>query len=252
MRHYNPLRMLLTPVNLTLSLVTSALAEIATDLLLVPVFDGDSLDDIPGLDAAAGGHISRAMTSGEFTGRPFEIYLTPLTGWKTARVGLVGAGKREDFTTERMRRVATAAALAARQRRVTRIAWLVRGDIPAPAAVQASVEGVGLSAFSIDSYKSGERGGPPVGTIAIAVPGGRKSELEPYFERGRILSESCNITRELCNEPPNVLTPRELGERAVALGRDAGFHVEVLDEKELGRLGMGLLLGVGQGSPQPP
>ncbi|MDQ3418066.1 MAG: leucyl aminopeptidase [Acidobacteriota bacterium] len=244
--------MLLTPDSSDLTLVTMPVAEIATDLLLLPVFDGESLDDIPGLDERAGGHISAAMTSGEFQARPFEVYLTPLTGWKSARVGLVGAGQRTEFTTERLRRVATAAALAARQRRVTRIAWLVRGDLPPAAAVQASVEGLGLASFSIDRYKSGERGGPPVAEIIIAMPGVASPDLTPAFERGRVLADSCNVARELCNEPPNVLTPRELGERAAAVGRDAGFTVEILDEKELEQRGMGLLLGVGQGSAQPP
>ncbi len=252
MRHYNPLRMLLTPDSPALTLETKPVAEIATDLLLLPVFDDDSLDDIPGLDEGAGGHISAAITSGEFRGRPYEVYLTPLTGWKSSRVGLVGAGKRGEFTTERLRRVATAAALVARQRRVTRIAWLVRGDLSPAAAVQASVEGLGLSSFSIDRYKSGERGGPPVAEIIIAVPGVESPDLASAFERGRVLAESCNIARELCNEPPNVLTPRELAERAAAVGRDAGFSVEILDEKEIERRGMGLLLGVGQGSAQPP
>ena len=66
MRHYNPERMLHTSHSPKLSLATKPLAEIATDLLLVPVFDADSLDDIPGLDAGTGGHISGAVTSGEF------------------------------------------------------------------------------------------------------------------------------------------------------------------------------------------
>ncbi len=118
--------------------------------------------------------------------------------------------------------------------------------------MQASVEGLGLSAFSIDRYKSGERCGPPVGDIIIAVPGGKNADLTPALERGRVMADSCNIARELCNEPPNVLTPRELAERAAALGRETGFEVTILDEKELERLGMGLLLGVGQGSAQPP
>jgi leucyl aminopeptidase len=252
MRHYNPLRMLPTPDTSTITLATTPLAEIATDLLLVPIFDGDSLDDIPGLDAAAGGHVLKAMQSGEFQGRPFEVYLTPLTGWNAGRVCLIGAGKRDEFTTERLRRVATAAALAARQRRVTRVAWLVRGDIPAAAAVQASVEGLGLSAFSIDRYKSAERGGPPLAEIMLLVPGGQDAAVAAALDRGRIMAESCNLARELCNEPPNVLTPRELADRAEAVGRDTGFTVEILDEKELERLGMGLLLGVGQGSAQPP
>lgn len=252
MGHYNPQRMLPTTLGPNFALSTSAPSRIATDLLLVPIFDDDSLDDIPGLEAGSAGHISKAMASREFQGRPYELFLTPLTGWDAPRIALIGAGRRAQFNTERLRRVATAAALAARQRRMTRIAWLVRGDIPPAAAVQASAEGLGLSAFSIDRYKSGERGGPPAEEIVIAVPGGEAEELASALDRGRILAESCNLARELCNEPPNVLTPNVLAERAAAVARDCGLEVEVLDERAIGRLGMGLLLGVGQGSAHPP
>ncbi|MEX2663399.1 MAG: leucyl aminopeptidase [Vicinamibacterales bacterium] len=244
--------MLPTPVSPTFALSTTTAAEVATDLLVVPVFDADSLDDIPGLEAGSDGHISKALASREFQGRPYELFLTPLRGWKAARVALIGAGKRGEFSTERLRRVAAAAALAARHRRVTRIAWLVRGDNPVAAAVQASAEGLGLSAFSIDGYKTGERGGPPAEEIVIAVPGGAAAELQSALDRGRVLAESCNMARELCNEPPNVLTPQVLADRAAAVARDVGLDVEVFDEKAIARLGMGLLLGVGQGSVNPP
>src|SRR5688500_15996594 len=175
--------MLLTPVRPTFALSTTPAAEIATDLLVVPVFDADSLDDIPGLEAGSGGHISKALASRELQGKPYELFLTPLNGWKASRIALIGAGKRADFNAERLRRVATAAALAARHRRVTRLVWLVRGDNPAPAAVQASAEGLGLSAFSIDGYKSGERGGPPAEEIVIALPGGAAAELQSALDR---------------------------------------------------------------------
>jgi leucyl aminopeptidase len=244
--------MLPTSVSPRLALITTTPSEIATDLLLVPVFDADSLDDITGLEAGSSGHISKAMATREVQGRPYELFLTPLTGWQAPRIALVGAGKRADFNTERLRRVAAAAALAARHRRVTRIAWLVRGDNPAAAAVQASAEGLAHAAFSSDGYKSGERSGPSAEEILIVVPGGSAVELEPALDRGRILAESCNLARELCNEPPNVLTPRALGDRAALIGRDAGLDVDVLDEKAIARLGMGLLLGVGQGSVNPP
>ncbi|CAN5762974.1 leucyl aminopeptidase [soil metagenome] len=251
MRHYNPLRMPPTP-ELNLTLTAADLADIDTDLLFVPVFDAESLDDLPGLAAGSDGQISRALASREFQGRPYELFLTPLTGWRTPRVALIGAGPRAQFNTERLRRLATAAAVAARHRRVTRMGWLVRGDIPSAAAVQASAEGLGLSAFSIDRYKSGERGGPPLEEMTIAIPGAVADQLRGDLERGRILAESCNVARELCNEPPNVLTPTELGHRAAAMAREVGLGVEVLDEKALAGLGMGLLLGVGQGSAQPP
>ena len=76
--------------------------------------------------------------------------------------------------------------------------------------------------------------------------------LEAAVERGRVLGESCNLARELCNEPANVLTPSVFAERGAAIGREAGLHVEVLDEEEIARLQMGLLLGVARGSAEPP
>ncbi|MBA2304862.1 MAG: leucyl aminopeptidase [Acidobacteria bacterium] len=241
--------MILSPA-VPLSVTANPASELVTELLVIPVFDGDPLEDVPGLDDAAGGHIRRAIEAKEFQGRPYEFFVTPLSGWKAGRVALVGAGKRAELDTERLRRVATAGALGARQRRVTRLAWLVRGDIPAAAAVQASAEGLGLARFSIDQYKSSEKTGPPVEEIVIAIAGG--GDLAAALERGRLLAECCNMARDLCNEPSNVLTPRELAGRASTIARDTHLDVDVLDEQALERLGMGLLLGVGRGSVEPP
>ena len=252
MRHYNPLRMISSPSVSAISLTTEQASSIDTDLVILPIFDGDSLDDVPGLEAASGGHIRRAMDTGELRGRPFEYFVTPLSGWKAARVALVGAGKRDELDTERLRRVATAAALGARVRRVTRLAWVLRGELDAAAAVQASVEGLQLAAFSIDQYKSIDKAGPPPDAIVVAVPGGSARDLTTALERGRILGEACNLTRQLCNEPSNVLTPQVLAERAAAIAAGTQLEIEVLDEGALERLNMGLLLGVGRGSAEPP
>jgi len=153
-----------------------------------------------------------------------------------------------------LRRVATAAALHARQRRVQRFAWLNRGDIPLPEAVQAAAEGLALAAFSSDRYKSGERAAPALEEILILAGGADddRAALEARVERGRILGECCNFARELSNEPSNVLTPTIFAERAAEICRTAGIDVEVLGEREIGQLGMGLLLGVARGSAEPP
>jgi leucyl aminopeptidase len=60
------------------------------------------------------------------------------------------------------------------------------------------------------------------------------------------------MARELCNEPSNILTPTVFAERAAIIGRDVGLEVEILDEDEIARLGMALLLGVAKGSAEPP
>src|SRR5687768_199920 len=78
MRQYNPQRMVPTPVtqNLSLSLVTLPPARIETDLLLVPVFETDSLDDIPELKAGSAGQIDKALASREVDGKPYELFIT--------------------------------------------------------------------------------------------------------------------------------------------------------------------------------
>jgi leucyl aminopeptidase len=238
-----------------IALSGASLADIDTDVIAVPVFEGDGApEDLRALDGATGGAFMRAYESRELQGRPYEVFITPITaGWRAARMAFVGAGKRADFTTERLRRVATAAALAARQRRVQRLVWLNRGDLELGPAVQAAAEGVALAAFSADRYKSGERGAPALDQVFIvAGEGADRAVLEEAVARGRTLGECSNMARELSNEPSNVLTPSVFADRAAALCGDAGVKVDILDEREIARLGMGLLLGVAQGSKEPP
>ena len=246
-----PLTVLLPAIALS----AASPADIDTDLLAVPIFDGDeTAGDLRALDDATGGVLMRALESRELQGRLFEILVTPVTsGWRSARIAFIGAGKRKEFTTERLRRVAAAAALGARQRRALRMAWLIRGDVPLLAAVQAATEGIALSAFSGDRYKSVDRGAPPLDEALIAAGSVEEpSELEAAIDRGRILGESSNIARELSNEPSNVLTPTVFAERASDICGAAGVAVTILGQREIADLGMGLLLGVARGSAEPP
>src|SRR3954469_18098360 len=237
-------------------LSVDALPRLDTDLIVVPLFEGESTAEAAAaLDDGTAGELRRAPHARELTGRPFEFFVTPLVagGWRARRVALGGAGRAADFNTERLRKLATAAALMARQRRIARVAFVVRGALPPVDAVQAAAEGLMLAAFSADQYKTGERLGPPADELIVVGPeGANTAALERAVERGRIIGDACNIAKALCNEPSNVLTPRVLADRAVEIVRDAGAQVEVLDEQAIERLGMGLLLGVARGSAEPP
>jgi leucyl aminopeptidase len=76
--------------------------------------------------------------------------------------------------------------------------------------------------------------------------------VEAVVARGRLLGECSNLARELANEPGNQLTPREFARRAAAIAEEGGVAVEILDERQIEALGMGLLLGVARGSSEPP
>ena len=237
-----------------MALETARPADVDTDLLFVPFFEGENpVTTAAGLDEGTSGAIRRAAESGELQGRPFELFLTPLgAGWRAERVALIGAGKASDFDTERLRKLATGAALAARQRRVRRIAFVNRGGGAPAVAVQAIAEGLTLANFNGDVYKSGDRSGPPLQQALIVSSEQADSALTAAVDRGRIMGESCNLARELSNEPSNVLTPSAFAERGAAIAREAGVQVEILDEDDIVRLKMGLLLGVARGSAEPP
>ncbi|HEX2455361.1 MAG TPA: leucyl aminopeptidase [Vicinamibacterales bacterium] len=224
------------------------------DLVFVPMFEGeDPTSVVRGLDDTATAALSRAFSTHEIQGRPFELFLSSATGWRAGRLALVGCGRASDASTERLRKAATFAALSARQRRVGRIAFVDRATTDRELSVQAIAEGLVMAGFSADRYKSGERATPAPEQMLIVSTGDHDSAaLERAAERGRILGESCNVARELANEPSNLLTPSVFADRAAAIGRSAGLTVQILDEDEIARLQMGLLLGVARGSAEPP
>jgi leucyl aminopeptidase len=239
-------------------LVVDAPAKVDTDLLVVPIFEAENpAEALPVIDKATRGEAGRAMASGEIKGRLYELFITPAADGecRARRIAIAGAGKAGEFDLERLRKLATASALAARGRRVSRVALVLRGPLTGADAVQAVTEGLVLAGFSVDQYKTGERFGPPPTELIIVAPeqnAGDPRALERAIERGQILGESSNLARTFANEPSNVLTPQVFADRASEIARSAGVRVEVLDEKEIARLGMGLLLGVARGSVEPP
>jgi leucyl aminopeptidase len=227
-------------------------ADLDADLLVVPVFADDDFADEPGMDAAAGGEIARARARGEFTGTPYDVFVTGLTGWKAPRVALVGAGPRAACTPDHLRRVAIVGALAARQRHLLRIAVLHRsGTSAAPeVAAQVMAEGVCLANYDGGNYKTEDAQRVWLQIAELRIAG--DASLQAAADRGRILGEASNQARLLANEPGNSLTPRVFAEHAVQIGQTAGLQIEVLDEKQMAALNMGLLLGVARGSQEPP
>ena len=238
----------------SVGIVTGSLASVDTDLLVIPWFENEAHSAIDGLDLATSGEAGRALASGEFQAKPYEMFFAPVTatsGWRAKRVGLIGAGSKADGDT--IRKVASAAGHNARAKRIGRVAFAIRGGGNVAEFAQAAIEGLTLAEFHGGSYKTKDPSPPPSPVWMIAVDGpSEASALRTAVNRGRILGECSNLARELANEPGNTLTPREFAARATTLAAGAGVSVELLDEKQIADLGMGMLLGVARGSSEPP
>jgi leucyl aminopeptidase len=238
----------------SIDIAVTATETVDADVLAIPVFEQDRPDELAGADVAAAGEIARAFSSREFTGKAYELFLTAVVGggWRARRLALIGAGTRETADLDRLRRVAAAFGIAARKRRLGRVAFVVRGVQSAAAGAQAAAEGLTLAEFYGGRYKTGDPDGQPAVGLTIVAPGAAAADVERGVKRGRVLAECCNLSRALCNEPGNILTPSAFADRAAAIGAEVGLGVEILDESRIAELGMGLLLGVARGSAEPP
>jgi leucyl aminopeptidase len=234
-------------------LAATAPSNAAADILFVLVFENEAGDVMEALDAATGGEIGRARGRGEFLGKAFETFFTPVTpgAGSAARIGLVGAGPVAEWGRERARRCAAVAGLAARQRRVPRIAIAMPRVGQNAGDLQAAAEGVCLANYDGGAYKTNDRPRQWLESADLIVKEA-SGGLNAAVERGRVLGECTNAARALSNEPGNALTPTIFAERAADLGRAAGLTVEILDEEKITALKMGLLLGVSRGSQEPP
>jgi leucyl aminopeptidase len=190
--------------------------------------------------------------SKEFSGKALELtMLHRPQGLKAKRLLLAGGGKRDKFDLAGLRKTVGAAVRHLKSKSILDIAVGLEGELATAERVAAAVEGAILGDFEPDALKSDKNDVKPVERFTVVVPGGDPA-LEAGRQRGQILGESQNLTRELVNEPANRMTPSVLAGRAREMAREQGLECEVLDRDRMTQLGMGSLLGVAMGSAEAP
>ena len=235
---------------------TKPFATLETDALVTYLFE--ETDPIQGhvaeIDATAGGLLKKISASGEVTGKTLEFTLIHApAGLKATRLLLVGAGKRDQFSSATLRKVAGAAVRYLKSRSVKNFAFLVREDAATAGNAQAIAEGFITANFETDKYKTEKKNGKDIESVRIAgYADAEKAAGEKGLLAGTVIAQAQNFARDLVNEPSNKLTPRILAERAEAMAKEAGLPVDILDEKKIADLKMGALLSVAQGSVEPP
>jgi leucyl aminopeptidase len=209
------------------------------------VFEGPTLSaSAEALDAATGGAVSRAV-AGRFRGaRGQAIELVAPANLHASHLLLVGGGAKEGFDAAAAE---AAGAEAYRALKATGATTLeLRFDAPAALLAQAAF-GVRLAAYRFDKYLTREKPEkkPSIATVRLVAVDAMAARAA--FSPLSALADGVAFTRDLVSEPANILYPDEFAQRVKALER-LGLNIEILDEPAMARLGMGALLGVGQGS----
>jgi leucyl aminopeptidase len=230
------------------------LKTVDTDLLVAGTFEGQAAT-LNAWSQPTAGEAARAAATREFTGKLYELFATPITdaGYRARRLAVVGLGKTTDFTVERARQVASVVGLYARQRKIGRLAVIADLPLDTPNMLQAIAEGLTLAEFDPGQYKTLDRDPLEVRGLGVVVNDrARLSVAAASVGRGRVIGQWCNVARGLDNEPGNSLTTTRFADRLAEIARGGGMEVEILNERDIERLDMGMLLGVAQGSHNPP
>jgi leucyl aminopeptidase len=245
-----------------LTVESQDLARTSVDLLAIPLCSlqarGAKLPArVAAVDRALGGQIEAAVRSGDFKGRVSDqhvLYARGKTGPK--RVLLLGVGDEAKLDAEGLRRVAGRAVGAATLRgaRNAAIALVTSRRMPAGPAARALAEGAVLATYRSDTRRTRrEDAKPPVAKTTLLVERAADvADARKQAETGRVIAECQNVSRQLSNEPPNLLPPGALARAARRVASEVGLTCRVMDVAELRRRKMGALLAVGQGSAHPP
>ncbi len=220
--------------------------------IVIPVFeDGQKPKAYDDLDQASDGAIERAVKAAGYKakkGKALDIIAPAALG--LSRIVLMGAGPSKSFTAldaETLGGHAAGCLLAGQDKSgVIALAGLTLKK-PAADELAASVAlGARLRCYRFDKYRTKEKkeDKPVLTKITVSTSSAKAKDLYADLDK---VGDGVFLTRDLVSEPANVLYPDSFAKRAEALTK-LGVKVKILGEAEMKKLGMGSLLGVGQGS----
>jgi leucyl aminopeptidase len=230
--------------------------DLDVQALAIAVFKDEKADDgfLKDLDTLTGGVIKSVIDSEELKGKEAETVFLHLVGnqeIKAHRLLLVGVGERSEYTTAAASRMAGTAVRELRGKNAKSIAVLPRLEGNVEDIASVVVEGSFIALFDPDKYRTSEKEERKIERLMVVMDGADATSLKRGLERGRIIGESVNFTRDLANEPGAYMTPTNMSERAREIANEFGLSVDVLDEARMEQEGMGSLLSVSRGSDEP-
>ncbi|MBN9457166.1 MAG: leucyl aminopeptidase [Bosea sp.] len=201
---------------------------------------------LAGRDAAS--LLARMAAASHFKGKAFSgLTLPSPEGAAYERLIVVGLGPSSE--RGELDFVKLGGAIAGRLgggRDADVVAAMPGAEIEAKQAAELAL-GLRLRSYRFDRYKTKSKDKDEAGTLSVTLRVTDPAATRKALKVAEAIAAGVLLARDLVNEPPNVLYPEEFADRAKKLEK-LGVEVEVLDEKDLKKIGMRALLGVGQGS----
>ncbi|KPQ28458.1 MAG: leucyl aminopeptidase [Marinobacter excellens HL-55] len=243
------------------SLSSKAISATKTDCLVIALPEkGDWPETTTAADEALGGLIKQLEKAGDVTGKNATVNTVPLVDQPWHRLIVVGTGKDNDRTPANYRK-ALIAMMSALKDGPSKNVLISLTDTALQGAGKVSSEEARLNLigrtleeqlYTFNDFKSEKPAARKLKKVVVQASGAGKA-LKDAFNLGLATGRGMNFTRDLGNTPPNICHPVWLAEQAKKLAKEHDcIKTEVLDEKQMEKLGMNTILAVGKGSTQPP
>ena len=223
-----------------------------TGALVVGVMEGGKLSaSAQALDKKMSGGIARAIKGSRFTGKKGQsLTLMVPTGTRLDRLLLVGLGKPEKIDALALQalgdQIYKALSADCKTAAVAVDAWPKAKLKPDVMAAEIAF-GALLRSYRFDKYKTKVKKDDKPVLESLAILSARAAGAKALFAQHQKVAAGVFFTRDLVSEPANILYPETMANEAKKLAK-LGVKVEVLGVAQMKKLGMGALLGVGQGS----
>lgn len=198
------------------------------------------------------GALAEALKQEDFTGKKDQcVNIATLGRLKARKLVVYGLGDAAKLTQADVRTACAKIARIANSEKAKSLTVVMPEGVLGHARQIA--EGLELGAYRFTKYLTGDR--KPKATLGVVTLQTRDavaSTVKAEIARGQAVADGVNLSRDLSNEPPNVIFPKSLADAAVEMAKASGLKAVVLDFKEVKKRGMGLLQAVGQGSVNEP
>ncbi|MCU1266875.1 MAG: Leucyl aminopeptidase [Acidobacteria bacterium] len=230
--------------------------DLEVQALAIAIFKDEKADEgfLKELDELTGGVVKSVLDAEELSGKEGEtayFHLLGENGPKATRLLLIGVGNREEYRPAQITQMAGTAVRSLRAKGIKSVAIVPRADGDTESIASMAVEGAIMGLFDLDKYRTVDKEKRKIEKLVIALAGADEAAISRGTERGRVIGEAVNFTRDLANEPGAWLTPTDMAERARDIANKFGLNIDVLDEARMEQEGMGSLLSVSHGSDQP-
>jgi leucyl aminopeptidase len=210
-------------------------------------------------DRAARGRLRAVLAHGDLSAKPGStLLLHGVAGLAAERILLVGLGEQKDFAETAYRKAVRGAADALRELgardAVLTLADLKVGRRSTAWNVRHAAMGLRDAFYRFDQLKTQKKApAPALAAVTLAFQGETVIEqARAALREAAATADGVALARTLGNLPPNICTPSHLADEARKLARQFRLGLEVLERRDMERLGMGALLSVTRGSHQPP